>query len=258
MKLGIIQGRLLKPVGGHIQEFPKDWKREFTLLRRLGLSHVEWIVTASSFLTNPVFFEDCSEYEISSICADNLVHPDFNKEDFLRDNLLPLCEAALKSNIHWLTIPLLEKSSISERQIRNKFIDLILEYADKYPQINFSFEAETHWDNVLEIASLRDNFWITYDTGNITSEGIDHQKYILNTHHKISNVHIKDRTFEGKTVKPLTGNTDFETIFNTLRKVKYNNLYTLQTARGEPGSEVETITKHKEIFERMIYHETDD
>ena len=36
MKLGIIQGRLSKPINGHIQEFPKEtWENEFKLLNNL-------------------------------------------------------------------------------------------------------------------------------------------------------------------------------------------------------------------------------
>ena len=50
MKLGIIQGRLSKPINGHIQEFPKEtWENEFKLLNNLGLNHIEWIVTKKSF-----------------------------------------------------------------------------------------------------------------------------------------------------------------------------------------------------------------
>ena len=252
MNLGIIQGRLLGPVDGFIQEFPHNWRLEFELLEKLDLSHVEWIVTQRSFNTNPIFFEDCRQYKISSLCADNLVNSEIVSEAFLDDNLTPICEAALKNEIESVTIPLLEESDITNSEIRNKFTSHILKYADKYPTLNFSFEAETSWENVMSIASKRNNFWITYDTGNITSQRINHEEYIRNTCSKINNVHIKDRTFDGQTVPPLSGDTDFENIFNILKEVGYDGIYTLQTARGVTGFEMRTIKQHKTIFDGMI------
>jgi len=254
MKTGIVQGRLLPPVGGHIQEFPDKWKTEFDLIRQIGLNHVEWIVTKKSFSTNPIFNDECSSYEINSICADNLVDSNFIFREFLDSNLDPICSAAMKQGVSFVSIPLLEESDITDKIKRKKFIKLITQYADKYPSLNFSFEAETHWDNVLELISQRDNFWITYDTGNITSQKLDHQEYIANVHSRINNVHIKDRTLSGQTVEPLTGDTDFEAVFNALIKFEYNGVYTLQTARGLKGFEIQTIKEHRNIFER-IYNE---
>lgn len=251
MKLGLIQGRLMRPENGWIQEFPACWVEEFIKAKTLGFGHVEWIITTKSFDTNPIFFDDCKNYPISSLCADNLVDERFTDESFLFHNLDPICKASIKNNVNWVTIPLLEKSCISDINKRSDFAQQILKYADKYPNLNFSFEAETTADNILELVSLRDNFWITYDTGNITSEKIEHKDYILKTYHKISNVHLKDRTLDAETVPPLSGDTDFDLIFNTLSSVGYDNLYTIQTARGKTGTEIRTMKQHKNIFERM-------
>jgi len=50
MKLGVIQGRLSKPIDGKIQEFPLDgWEKEFLILDDLKLNHIEWIITKKSF-----------------------------------------------------------------------------------------------------------------------------------------------------------------------------------------------------------------
>ena len=43
----------------------------------------------------------------------------------------------------------------------------------------------------------------------------------------------------------------FSLIFNKLKSINYDGLYTLQTAREKDGDEVETIKKHKEIIERF-------
>jgi sugar phosphate isomerase/epimerase len=253
MKIGIIQGRLSPPDNG-FQECPENWEREFNLLKELNLSHIDWVVTQDSFKNNPIFFKDLNGYSINSICADNLVDQCVFRE--LESNLVPICNAAIRNNIKNITIPLLEDSSVQDDRDRKVFIDLILPIADRYKNLNFSFEAELEAKKLLQIVDLRDNFFVTYDTGNITSCGLDHEKYINLVKHKLDNVHLKDRTFDAKTVEPLTGDTNFKLIFKTLSHVGYNGLYTLQTMRGEYGNEVNVISRHKEIFQELLSEES--
>lgn len=249
MKIGIIQGRLSPPVEG-FQECPENWAREFELLKSLGLSHIDWIVTKHSFKNNPVFSEDLKGYPINSICADNLVDRTALRE--LKNGLIPICDIAVKNNIKNITIPLLEDSSVEDKSDREMFISLMLPIADKYKDLNFSFEAELKAEKLLEIVDLRDNFFVTYDTGNMTSCGFDHKEYINLVKHKIDNVHLKDRTYDAKTVEPLTGDTDFQLVFKILNNIGYNGVYTLQTMRGQFGNEVNTISSHKKLFEEIM------
>ena len=253
MKIGIIQGRLSKPDNG-FQDCPKDWKREFELLKKLNLNHIEWIVTSESFKSNPIFFEDVSGYSISSICADNVVDNNIVNRDFFFTNLNPLCEAALKNNIKNVTIPLLEDSDMSDNSKRKIFRSLLSELSTKYGNLNFSIEAELIPEKLLDILSLGDNITVTYDTGNITSCRIDHKKYIHLLGDKIKNVHLKDRTYEAKTVRPPPGDTNFDLIFKSLSLINYDGIFTIQTAREEYGQEEKTIFNHKIIFEE-IYNE---
>ena len=254
MKVGIIQGRLSPPTEG-FQECPKDWKREFDLLTKIGLNHVEWIVTKNSLKTNPVFTEDVSSYPISSICADNLVDERVFDKQYLNENLRLICNAALKNNIKNITIPLLENSSVVNDKLHKKFCKLIKEYSIEYKEINFLFEAELKVSKLIDILSISDNFFVTYDTGNITSCGFDHEEYLSLIWPRIKNVHLKDRTFTACTLPPAKGDTNFKQIFNFLKEKGYNELYTLQTAREEFGNEVETIKEHKQILEKIYYNE---
>ena len=82
MRIGIIQGRLSRPIEG-FQECPVNWQQEFSLLPELNLNHIEWIVTKKSFGTNPIFTDDVSRYPISSICADNLVDERIIDKEYL-------------------------------------------------------------------------------------------------------------------------------------------------------------------------------
>ena len=144
MNIGIIQGRLSEPVNGHIQEFPENWKQEFELLHKCGLSHIEWLITKGTAKSNPAFNETISlkELPISSYCADTLVDTRVTNEKYLKEHLLPICKSAVRNNVDIITIPLLEDSSVEDPKVRETFKDLISEYAKQYPSLKFSFECE--------------------------------------------------------------------------------------------------------------------
>ena len=255
MKLGVLQGRLSEPYNGNIQEFPSDtWQEEFNLIKKdkLNLNHIEWIITKDSFKDNPLFTEDLSKLPISSICCDHLITPKIQSNWFLKDKLDPVCKYAIKNNIKNITIPLLEQSSMDNDKNRYVFINIIKPYGLKYKELNFSFEMELHPLKQLEIVNKCDNFYITYDCGNMTSCGYDHGYSLYHLHKKINNLHLKDRDYEGNSLPPGEGKTDFELIFNLLDKYKYTGFYTIQTARGISGEEINTIHKHKNYFLNLM------
>jgi sugar phosphate isomerase/epimerase len=61
---------------------------------------------------------------------------------------------------------------------------------------------------------------------------------------RISDIHIKDRTQEGKSVKLGTGNANIPGFFELLDKYNYHGPYIMQAYRDEEG-----ITIFKEQFE---------
>tara|TARA_R110001583_G_scaffold113252_1_gene263754 strand:+ start:7817 stop:8584 length:768 start_codon:yes stop_codon:yes gene_type:complete len=253
MKLGILQGRLSPPNGG-FQEFPKNWKNEFKNLETMGLKHIDWLVTKNCLGdSNPLFHEDLSSLKIGSICADNLVDTRIATSTFLFTELHKICESAIKNNIGTITIPLLEQSELSDGDKRARFIDNMNELANNwFPTLIFSFEIESYHNVITDIIYSNDNFRLTYDTGNMTSLGINHEYYIDKYINKIDTVHIKDRLYDGTTVSPGTGKTDFKSIFNHLRSLNDNGInYTIQTDRETDGDEVNTISKHKKIIEEL-------
>jgi len=254
MNLGIIQGRLSPPLEG-FQETPEQWRREFELLHQHNLGHIEWIVTKKSFLSNPLFSAEFNRNDlpISSVCADNLVDRRIFTMPFLEEGLTPICNAATKHNIKFVTIPLLENSSLVDDELRRFFKKNILLFSKKYPNLKFSFEAEMPAKSLLEIINLSDNFYATYDTGNMTSMLVNHEKYIEDVFYKINNVHLKDRRRSGgsKSYPPGEGETNFKLIFAKLKELGYNGLYTLQTARGPFGEEISTVLKHKSILQEI-------
>lgn len=253
MKLGIMQGRLSPPVNGHYQEFPNNWKDEFLTLDNLSLSGVEWLITKKHYIDNPILEVLSSDYSklIHSICMDNLVDSRIADESFLKEMLDDFCYKINGKFNGFLTIPLLDESDLTDSDKRSKFCQVMKQIGTKYPNIKFAFEAEMSIEGLQEIVELCDNFYVTYDTGNITSFGLDHDKYLKHFAQKITNVHIKDRTYQAQTVEPLTGDTDFDLIFKTLKDIDYSGAFILQTARGETGDEIKTIKRHKKIFENL-------
>lgn len=252
MRFGIIQGRLLPPIDGHIQEFPKDdWRKEFWLAKCNNINHIEWIITKKSF-DNGITNKDIRSHSkmISSICCDNLIDKQISNTEFLSKQLRPICEFALFNDIKVISIPLLEDSLMPEKN-NDDFIKLFQSYGTVYPDLEFHFEMESPVEVALKLIKSSKNFFYTYDTGNLTSCGYDHKEYLETIMPYVKNVHLKDRLNQN-TVEPGSGETNFKLIFDILKKNKYNCLYTLQTARGTTGNEVETIKRHIKFYEQFI------
>jgi len=252
MKIGIIQGRLSEPVNNHIQEFPYEkWKEEFLLLDKIGLSHIEWIITKFSLNNNPIFTENLNGYKISSICCDHIIDEKIQDYSFLQENLTEVCNSAIKNNINYISIPLLEESNMESDTRRKEFVESILKIKSQFSKINFIFETELTPKKTLEIVDSHKNFYVTYDTGNVNSYLREHTQYIKTLKHKIINVHLKDRTYDAKTVLPFTGETNFNLILKTLKEIRYSSMYTLQIARGKTGQELEHTLYYKNKFKEL-------
>jgi sugar phosphate isomerase/epimerase len=143
-----------------------------------------------------------------------------------------------------IVIPLLEDSSVENEYIRYEFLKNIIPLSEKYLSINFCFEFECDKEIVMDVVNKKDNFFITYDTGNFTStykEKIDHKELINYFGSKIKNVHFKDRTFNGETKHFGLGDTDFKTIIDSLKNINYTDNIILQLARDIDGDEINYI-----------------
>jgi hypothetical protein len=79
-----------------------------------------------------------------------------------------------------LTIPILDDSDLNDDDDkRSKFCENIKEYGLRYPVLEVCISKQKcQLQKLNEIIILCDNFYVTYDTGNITSCGVDHEEYI--------------------------------------------------------------------------------
>lgn len=240
MKLGIVQGRLLEPVDELLQSFPsKNWLLEINKLESLGLTGLEWLITSKVYESNPILRSDFKYFKsVTSVCLDNLIHNNIHNKSFFIGVMNRVCSQTKIRNIN---IPILEDSSMVNKQDRINFIKNLNFVSQNYKNVNFCIEAELDIDSYLEIVESNQNYFVTYDTGNLTSFGADHSKYISQFGTKIKFVHIKDRSFDGIT-KPLhKGDTDFDQIFYELNKVNFSGVFILQLAREKTGHEEQTV-----------------
>tara|TARA_A100001015_G_scaffold316269_1_gene430105 strand:+ start:3770 stop:3961 length:192 start_codon:yes stop_codon:yes gene_type:complete len=52
-KIGFMQGRLVAPEEKKIQSFPwKNWRKEFQIANKIGLSLIEWTIDRNKFFLN--------------------------------------------------------------------------------------------------------------------------------------------------------------------------------------------------------------
>jgi hexulose-6-phosphate isomerase len=256
MNIGVLQGRLSKPVNNKMQEFPRlTWKQEFNDIEKIGMSGIEWLITPNDNLSNPFFTQKKLPNNILSVCVDTMVHKDFFKKNFLEKNLIPVLDRMSELKLNKVVIPLLEESSVTDESKRYEFLNNIIPISVNYPHINFCFEFECEKEIVMDVVSKLDNFFITYDTGNFTSfykEGIRHKELISHFGNKIKNVHIKDRNYQGQT-KPLgEGDTNFTLIFEILRNINYTENVILQLARETDGNEVIYISETLKKINKII------
>lgn len=267
MKIGIMQGRLSPPVGEDIQEFPyQKWKDEFDYLDLLpvmpyyapDVDDIEWIVTTESFARNPLFNTNISfkDLPINAVCADAIINKYFPDRNMLESHLKPIVYFASLKGIRNITIPLLDDSSIMNKETRRVFTDYLLELIDPLmTPMSYSFEFEATEDVIDEILNINPRYKMTYDTGNMTSffgKSVNHKKLLTKYIDRINNIHLKDRTFDKYSVEPGEGDTDFVQIFETLSELRYDGQFTLQTARGTSGRELTTISRHLDYFFKLM------
>lgn len=253
MKIGIIQGRLTPPSEGH-QTTPRDWKKEFDQLEDYGLVHIEWNLDENKLLYNPIFKEEIGKKTlslISSVCFDNLVTEEVYDSEFFRKNFTVFLSKLERVGVYNVTIPLLEKSGINSDVKLEKIKSFLTPIVEKHKRMKFNIESDSDPENVRDLLSISNRMYFTYDTGNITAANYDHEKYINKVFDKIRNVHLKDRKKSGgQSVLDFKGDTDFEKIFRLLSKRNYNELFTLQMARGVSGQEGSLIKDYLNFFRK--------
>ena len=264
-RLGVMQGRLVEPSPGKIQEFPKKyWESEFPILRNLGIHLLEWTIDWQGIDDNPILNESEipkivklqieNELVIPSATLDCFMqfpcwHDDFSESSFLRYKIL--LENGRTLGLKYLVLPLVDASSINSDYKLESLFDFCERITPHLisAEVQIVFESDYSSLDLLDFISKFDSryFGVNYDIGNSASLGYSPKNEIESYGDWIKNVHVKDRVFGGSTVPLGEGSADFETVFGTLASINYAGNFILQTARSSTGDHVGVIEKYRDM-----------
>ena len=264
-RLGVMQGRLVEPSPGKIQEFPKkNWESEFPILRNLGIHLLEWTIDWQGIDDNPILSESeipkilklqiANELVIPSATLDCFMqfpcwHDDFSESSFLRYKIL--LENGRTLGLKHLVLPLVDASSINSDYKLESLFDFCKRITPHLisAEVQIVFESDYSSLDLLDFISKFDSryFGVNYDIGNSASLGYSPKSEIESYGDWIKNVHVKDRVLGGSTVPLGEGSADFETVFGTLASINYAGNFILQTARSSTGDHVGVIEKYRDM-----------
>ncbi len=257
-KLGIMQGRLSKPLNGKIQSFPTNtWKKEFYVAKEIGFELIEWVLD-EDLKYNPIMnknsfkiikqIKEETQIEVNSICCDFFMTNSLSKKSTsYRDKNLEVFnylieEVCPNNNIKIIDLPLVKNESLKKKEIADDYKNLLLNLEKKIIDNNLTISLETDL-NPFEFKNFLKDFnktaiTVNYDTGNSAYWEFDAKEEFLSYGEQISNVHIKDCTPKDYTVELGSGNVNFKETFNLLKKNKYQADFILQAARGDDEIQV--------------------
>ncbi len=271
ISFGIMQGRLTPSNGRGIQFFPFDnWKNEFFVGKKIGISEIEWIFDYPNFENNPFWTKegirsvkevvDETGVEIRSVCFDYFMRRPFFKHegmeasDIRKENMefikrVLIAMAGVGAEL--LEIPMVDDSSVKNDCEKERVIEFLHEVLQIVGQFNIKIGCETDmpagvFRSFLETVGSA-NIYANYDSGNSSGLGYDHEAEILSLGEYIANVHIKDRKLHGSTMQLGTGSAEFDKVFYSLKKIQYDQSILLQAARGEDGHEENQIRSQLEF-----------
>jgi L-ribulose-5-phosphate 3-epimerase len=253
IKVGIMQGRLSKPINGKIQSFPKDtWREEFHLAKKIGFDLIEWVLdddlTSNPIMDKEKFIEikkikEETDVNINSICCDFFMNNSISKvsRNFKKKNLqifdFLINEACPENNIKIISLPLMKDESLKQEHLMNDYINIFLKYQKNLKKNNLQVSIESDL-GPLEFQFFLNKFDnklinVNYDMGNSAYFKFNVDEEFKNYGDIISNIHVKDCTPEDYTTELGKGNVNFEKTFSLIRKHNYKNNLILQAARKD-------------------------
>ena len=141
-----------------------------------------------------------------------------------------------------VVVPLVDNGRIENKKHEENLISFLVNHSSLIKKLGMKIIFESDFDPLklkTFIGKLdRDNFGINYDTGNSASLGFNPIDEIKSYGDRIENVHIKDRVLNGTTVPLGDGDTDFNSIFKSLKDIEYKGNFILQTARSDNNKQV--------------------
>ncbi len=262
-----MQGRLCEPVDGKIQAFPwNDWESEFSAASIIDMHLLEWTLDQDRLYENPLMMPEgrkaisglCRQHDIfiPSLTGDCFMQQPFWKatgtaRQHLQSDFLAIAEACSLVGIRMMVVPLVDNGRLETSEQQNILVNFLLENQKLFASYNVQiiFESDFEPDKLSHLMGhLPDNqFGINYDIGNSAAKCFDPVLEFIEYGSRIANVHVKDRTCNGPTVKLQTGEANFEMVFSELSKQNYKGNFILQTARAIEGNHSEVLVEYRDL-----------
>lgn len=268
-----MQGRLVPPVDGRIQCFPREsWADEFALAAQARLDCIEWIYDEYGADANPVATDDGIDamlhlaevhgVRVVSLCADYfmdrpLVRVDGADLDERVGVLSWLLERSQRLGVERIVLPFVDASRIeTEAELEHvaATVGRTLHRAEE-TGVEIHLESSLSPNKLAELLERLPSplLKVTYDSGNSSSLGYDPRSEFAAYGDRVGSVHIKDRVKGSGTVPLGTGDADLPAVFSCLRQLDYTGDLIMQVARGVPGEEVGWALRNRAIvLEHML------
>jgi hexulose-6-phosphate isomerase len=251
--VGIMQGRLLPPVDGRVQSFPREgWEREFPLAAAIGFQSIELTIETASWDIHPVRsaagrarlaeLSGAHGIAFAGLCCDSVMeHPLVSDNAATRgrgrDILFDLIDNAAAAGLPMIELPMLGANSLAKAPALAAFeavLDEALVRADG-AGLDILLEADLDGPTFAAFLARHDHprLGVNYDTGNSTYFGFDPEDEIPAYGPRIRNVHIKDCTRADYSVPLGRGETKFSVVAALLQDVGYRGGFVLQAARQQ-------------------------
>jgi L-ribulose-5-phosphate 3-epimerase len=266
-RIGVMQGRLLPPIGDAIQAFPADaWASEFSIAAQHGFGLLEWVLHPDGYDRNPMMDavgraqirKTAAEHgvKVLSCTSDTAMLWAFHKVqgaersrrlEMLRNEIAACAEVGVR----YLVVPLVDQGSIDNAQEEAALLDGLNKIAPMLSTEGTSivFESDLPPLKLRDfISSLPEQiFGINYDIGNSASLGYDPVAEVAAYGRFIRNVHVKDRRFGGTTVPLGQGSARLVDAIGSLERDGYSGAYILQTARNRQGQDVAVACRYRDM-----------
>jgi hexulose-6-phosphate isomerase len=270
--IAIMQGRLVPPVDGAFQCFPRDrWREEFALAATAGLDAIEWIFDLAGIDANPLATDrGITEIQtlgrqhdiaVHSVCADyfmdrplvRVAAADRTERLDMLKWLLGRCQAC---GISRMVIPFVDASKIETEADRDDVISALEHVLPTAEQMGVELHLETSLSpdefRLLLERLPHPMVQVNYDSGNSASLGYAPREEWAAYGERIGSVHIKDRLRLGGTVPLGTGDTNFSALLEAIKAAEYRGPWVLQVARGASGDEVDWARKNRAFLVDLL------
>jgi L-ribulose-5-phosphate 3-epimerase len=267
-RIGIMQGRLVPPVDGRFQCFPRlNWADEFPLAAQAGLDTIEWIYDQFGADVNPIatdegidVLRELSELHgvrVVSLCADffmdwPLVRASGAELEERLGALLWLLGRCRGLGIERIVLPFVDASRIDTDAQLSQVVTTLGRALSRAEDLGLELHLETSLGPARFAQMLSrlpsQRLKVNYDIGNSASLSYDPREEFAAYGDRVGSVHIKDRLTGGGTVPLGTGDADLPGVFDCLQALGYAGDLVMQVARGVPGDEVNWARRNRECI----------